>query len=135
MSIDLIAVRTLAVSGLAIGSLYAVLLVLAYRYLGHWGAAVLAALALVGWSSILFNDASGRFQTAAWSLRLAMLVLIIAVSAIPALAVRRARIQAPSSYARQASYGLGGFLLAILGSLVVGVAIMLVQLQGSTEGP
>ena len=58
-----------------------------------------------------------------------MLVLLIALSAIPALAVRRGRNQAPSSYARQAAYGLGGFFLAILGSLTVGVPILLAGMR------
>jgi hypothetical protein len=119
------AVRTLAVSGLAIGSLYAVLLVLAFRYLGRRGGALVATLAFAGWSTILLSDASGRFQGAGWSLRLAMVVLLIALSVFPALAIDRARRQSDRSYIRQAVYGLGGFFLAILGSLVVGVPILL----------
>jgi len=126
MSIDLKAVHTLAAPGLAIGSLYALLLVLAYRYLGSRGAAVLATLALATWSAVLFNDASGRFQTAALSLRFAMVVLVVALSLIPALAVGWARRQAPSSYARHAIYGVGGFFLAIVGSLVIGVPMLVV---------
>jgi hypothetical protein len=125
MRISTDAVTTLVVSGLAIGSLYAVLLVLAFRYLGRRGGALVVILALVGWSAVLVTDASGRFQGTGWSLRLAMVVLLIALSAFPALAVDRARRQSVGSYARQAVYGLGGFILAILGSLVVGVPILL----------
>jgi hypothetical protein len=119
------AVTTLAVSGFAIGSLYAMLLVLAFRYFGRRGGVAVAVLALAGWTAILAIDASGRFHAAGWPLRLAMAVLLIALSVIPALAVDRARRQAVTSYPRHAVYGLGGFVLAILGSLVVGVPILL----------
>lgn len=119
------AVRTLAVSGLAIGSLYAVLLVLAFRFLGRRGGVLVAFLALAGWSAILLRDTSGRFQGTGWPLRFAMAVLLIALSVLPALAVDRAHRQSAGSYVRQAVYGVGGFFLAILGSLIVGVPILL----------
>ena len=54
-----------------------------------------------------------------------MVVLLIALSVFPAVTVDRARQQSAESYARHAVYGLGGFFLAILGSLVVGVSILL----------
>jgi hypothetical protein len=125
MRISSDAITTLAVSGLAIGSLYAVVLVLAFRYLGRRGGALVAILALAGWSAVLLRDASGRFRGTGWSLPLAMVVLLIALSVFPALAVDRARRQSAESYARQAVYGLGAFFLAILGSRVVGVSILL----------
>jgi hypothetical protein len=114
---------------LAIGSGYSLLLVLAYRYLGGKGVTVVVTLALAAWVAVFISDASGRFHAAAWSLRVAMVVLLIALSIIPALAVQRARGQAPRSYAWHAVYGLGGFFVAILASLIVGVPILVAGIR------
>jgi len=120
------AVTILLVSGTLIGALYAVALVLAFRWLGPRGGILTTALALAGWASILVRDPTGRYRAASWVVQADLVVLILAMSTLPPLMIYRARNRAQGSYLRQALYGLGSFYLAILGSLGAGVVLFLV---------
>jgi hypothetical protein len=131
MSIRPGALSILIVNGLVIGSLYAGMLILAFRYLGRWGGAGLAALALTLWSAAFLTDASGRFHGAAVSLRLAMAVLIVALSVVPPLAIDRVRRRPGGTYIRQAVHGIASFYLAIVGSLAIGLIVYLTGKRGS----
>jgi hypothetical protein len=120
------ALTTLAISGLAIGGLYALLLLLAFRSFGPVGGVVLTLLALAGWCVLFLSDPSQRFRGAPSSLRLAVLPLIVAISVVPPLAIHRVRVRhGASRYLRQAVHGIAAFYLAIFGSLFVGLAVLL----------
>jgi hypothetical protein len=125
------ALTTLAINGLAIGSLYTLLLLLAFRTFGRAGAIILTLLALAGWSALFLADPSQRFRDAPASLRLAVLPLVVAVSVVPSLAIHRVRVRhGASCYVRQAVHGLAGFYLAILGSLIIGLVVLLAGKSG-----
>jgi len=125
------ALGTLASSGLLIGSLYTILLMLAFRSFGATGGIVLTLLALAGWSALLLMDPSQRFRSAPASLRLAVVPVVLALSVVPALAVHRARThRGTSHYVHQAVHGVAGFFLAIAGSLIIGLIVLLAGERG-----
>lgn len=131
MTLPTDALVTLATSGLAIGSLYVLLVLLAFRIAGRAGGLVVSLFALVGWSTLFVMDPSGRFQGESTSLHLAVLPLIVAVSALPPLVVDRVRRRhGRGQYLRQAVHGLLGFVVAIVGSLVVGLVVLLAGKSG-----
>ncbi len=101
-------------------------LALAFRWLGLRGAILVTALALAGWLSILLADHSGRYHAAAWPVRVDLAIAILAISILPCVAVHRVQTRS-GSYLRQVVYGLGGFYIAVLGTLLVGVFLFLLQ--------
>jgi hypothetical protein len=128
VTVPVAALATLATSGLAIGSLYALLVLLAFRISGRAGGVAVSCLARAGWGALLLTDPSGRFRGEPTTLRLAVLPLILAVSILPPLAVHRVRIRhGPERYVRQAVHGLAAFAIAIVGSLVVGLVVLLAR--------
>jgi hypothetical protein len=120
------AVTTLLISGTLVGALYAGVLTLAFRWLGVRGGMLISALALVLWASLLVRDPGHRYRTASWILQVDLLVLILAISTLPAFVIHRVRNRAAGALLRQAAYGLGSFYLAVAGSLGVGVVLLLV---------
>jgi hypothetical protein len=121
-------ITTLVLGGLVIGSLYALLLILAFRLFGRAGAGVLTVIALAAWGMTLVT--ATRFREAPSSLLLAMWLLVVTLSVVPALTVDRVRLRPGATYLRQAVYGIVAFYLAILGSLAIGLIARVAGMRG-----